>query len=494
MHGSKRMVTVLGLLVVGVSVPGMAEALPSMPLAGAAGLPLQGGSIAGKWTGKLDVGGGLTLVVHITAAANGALTSTLDSPDQGANGIPVAETTFTDGVLHLNVTAVQGEFEGRLSADGTKITGEWRQGGLNLPLELGRGEPPPRKPKPQEPVPPLPYDTAAVTFPNASAGITLAGTLTLPRTPGRHPAAVLITGSGAQDRDEALLGHKPFLVLADHLTRKGIAVLRVDDRGVGGSGGNFATSTTADFVTDVLAAVAYMKTRPEVDPAKIGLIGHSEGGLIAPAVAARSPDVAFVIMMAGPGVTGEEILNAQIAKIARAAGTSEDDIQRSLRNQNRIYAILRAHPDSATANPELRTMIRAAIDSLSEKERATIGSDEQSINAYIETQVKQVTSPWFRYFLTYDPRPALEKVKVPLLAINGSLDLQVPPEQNLPQIEAALKRGGNKDFTVRELPGLNHLFQPAKTGSPTEYADIDVTIAPAALDLMSSWILARFGR
>jgi hypothetical protein len=392
----------------------------------------------------------------------------------------------------MKSATVQGEFEGRLSDDGTKITGEWRQGGLTIPLVLGKGEAPPRKRRPQEPEPPLPYDPIDVRFPNVSAGIELAGTLTVPRTEGPHPAAVLVSGSGAQDRDETLLGHKPFLVLADHLTRNGIAVLRYDDRGTAESGGSFATATTADFMGDALAAVVFLKTRDGIDPTRIGMVGHSEGGLIAPMAAVQSRDVAFIVMLAGPGVPGADVLSLQIEKIARAAGTPEERIQRSLRAQSRIYEIMRTESDTARRNPELRTLLRTAVDSLSEADRAALGSDEATIAQYVEEQVRQLNSPWFQFFLAHDPRPDLAKVGVPVLALIGELDMQVPPEQNLPEIEAALRRGGNPDVTVRRLPRLNHLFQTATTGGPAEYGTIDETFAPAALDLIASWIRVRF--
>ena len=448
----------------------------------------------GTWTGKLAVGNAsLTIVFHVAADSTGKLTGTMDSPDQGASGIPVSEVTFTDGVLKIGVAVAQGGYEGKLSEDGNTLTGEWQQAGQTFPLVLTRGGPPPRQPRPQEPVGPLPYDTEDVRFTNAEAAIELAGTITLPRSAGPHPAVVLISGSGAQDRDESLLGHKPFLVLADHLTRNGIAVLRYDDRGVGESEGSFTTATSADFVTDALAAVAFLKARNGIDPDAIGLIGHSEGGLIAPVAATRSDDVAFIVLMAGPGVPGEQILNRQIEKISRASGIPDADIERGLRTQNEIYRVLRTETDTDVMAGELRSLLRAAMDSASEAQRAAIGTDEAAIETYINTQIRQVMSPWFRYFLRFDPRPVLEQVKVPVLALNGELDLQVPPEQSLPEIEAALTRGGNADFTLRNLPGLNHLFQKATTGAPTEYAQIDETISPTALELMSSWINERFG-
>jgi pimeloyl-ACP methyl ester carboxylesterase len=270
------------------------------------------------------------------------------------------------------------------------------------------------------------------------------------------------------------MGHKPFLVLSDYLTRKGIAVLRADDRGVAKSGGTFATGTTADFATDVEAGVAYLKTRSEVNPHKIGLIGHSEGGIIAPMVAARNPDVAFIVMMAGSGVPGDEILVAQTMLISEAGGMKHEEAEQNGAEERAVLGIVKLEKDQAVAEKKLREALAGKIP-----------------QAQMDAQIKQTTSPWFRYFLSYDPAVALTKVKCPVLAIGGSKDLQVPPKQNLPAIRKALEAGGNKDFEVDELPGLNHLFQTAGTGAPSEYAGIEETIAPAALEKISSWILRR---
>lgn len=446
----------------------------------------------GTWTGRLAVGGaGLTLVFHIQAAEGGGLTGTLDSPDQGASGIPIDEVTAAGDSVKVRIRALGVEYDAQLTENGDTLSGEFRQAGQSFPLKVARGEAPERTPRPQEPHAPLPYDAEDVAFQNEPAGITLAGTLTLPRTAGPHPAAVLVTGSGGQDRDESLMNHKPFLVLADHLTRNGIAVLRFDDRGIGESGGVFATATTNDFVTDALAAVRYLKTRPGIDGAAVGIIGHSEGGLVGPAAAAESDDVAFVVMLAGPGVPGDEILLAQIEAISRASGLGEERIARSLRSQERVHAILEDDTDDAVMRERLHEVLRAAVDSTSEAERRALGGPDQ-VERYVQTQMRQVTSPWFRNFLQYDPRPTLEKVHVPVLALGGELDLQVPVDQNLPEIEAALERGGNTDVTVTRMPGLNHLFQTARTGVPAEYATIDETFSPAALSVISGWIAARF--
>ena len=447
--------------------------------------------IEGPWEGVLDVGAAkLRLVVKISKEKDGSLAGKMDSLDQGAIDLPLSSLTLEGNRLRFEMTAIGGAYDATLNEERSEATGKWSQSGNSWPLVLKRIEKAPGLPgRPQEPHKPYPYDEEDVSYENKAGGVKLAGTLTLPRAKAPFPAVVLISGSGAQDRNEALLGHKPFLVLADHLTRKGVAVLRVDDRGVGGSTGNISASTSEDFAGDVLAGVEFLKARKEIDPKQIGLIGHSEGGLIAPMVAAGSRDIAFIVMMAGPGLIGEEILYLQGALIAKASGAPEDVIATSRANQAAIFAILKEEKDNATAERRIRESYAKMTAQLTEQERKAAGGDTA-----LEAQLKSLLSPWFRYFLTYDPKPALIKVQCPVLAINGEKDLQVPVDQNLKAIDAALTAGKNKDFQVVNMPGLNHLFQTSKTGAPSEYMQIQETISPAALDLMSDWILKHTRR
>ncbi len=304
--------------------------------------------------------------------------------------------------------------------------------------------------------------------------MTLAATLTIPEGKGPFPAVVLITGSGPQDRDESLMGHKPFLILSDYLTRHGIAVLRADDRGTGKSTGDFKGATTADFATDTEAGVAYLKTRSEIDPHKIGLIGHSEGGVIAPMIAARNQDVAFIVMMAGTGVPGDQVLVAQGEAIQIANGKDPKEAAKEAEDEKAVLILVETEKDEAVLEKELKEKLAGQLP-----------------EPQIGLQIKQVTSPWFRYFLTYDPATALRHVTCPVLVINGSLDKQVLPSQNLPAIRKALAEAGNQHVEIDELPGLNHLFQTATTGSPTEYARIEETMSPVALEKMASWIVKQ---
>lgn len=442
--------------------------------------------VEGVWLGTLSFSGTeLRIVFKIVKNPEGKLTATMDSPDQGAKDIPVEEVVFQNGHLHLDAKSINGFFEGDMKEDNSTIEGQWSQGGISLPLTLKRTDKVPEALRPQEPKPPYPYDEKEVVYENKKAGVKLAGTLTLPKSGGPFPAVLLITGSGPEDRNETVFGHRPFLVLADYLTRRGIAVLRVDDRGIGKSTGSFAGSTTEDFAEDALAGVEYLKSLKEINPKQIGLLGHSEGGIIAPMVATKTRDVSFIVMMAGTGLTGEQILYLQSALIQKASGTSDEAIARDRKLREQMFAVVRENQDSAAIDKKLRVVLNDALAKMSEKEKQDMGYSPEMV----DMTIKQMLSPWLRFFLTYDPKPALRKVKCPVLAINGEKDMQVPPKENLSAIEEALKAGGNKDYTVKELPGLNHLFQTSTTGSPMEYSKIEETISPAALTIIGDWIL-----
>jgi pimeloyl-ACP methyl ester carboxylesterase len=447
-----------------------------------------GEAVVGRWEGSLDTGAGqLPLVFNITRGDDGSLAGTLDSPNQGAFGIPVTAVSVEGSAVSLEIAAVAGGFSGTLSDDGSTIAGTWSQGPASLPLTVTRseGDEASGPDRPQEPALPLPYPWEEVRVRNAEAGVELAGTLTLPEGPGPFPGVVLVSGSGPQDRDEALMGHRPFYILSDHLTRQGIAVLRYDDRGVGESTGTFGTATSEDFTADALAAVSFLRDHPRVSPDAVGIVGHSEGGLIAPLAATRSDEVAFIVMMAGPGIPGAEILALQGELIARAMGTSEEVIALNSSTQARMIEAVLDEPDPEQAAPRLRAIMSEAVAALPSEAQEAAGQS-------IETEIAQINSPWFRYFLAYDPAPTLEQVTVPVLALNGDKDLQVPWRENLEAIEAALSRAGNADVTIRRLEGLNHLFQTAEAGTPAEYARISETMSPDALEAVSGWILERF--
>lgn len=439
--------------------------------------------ITGQWNGILQVSGiQLRIVFHITKTESG-YSSTMDSPDQGAAGIPVTSTTFENSILKLKVVNAGIEYEGELK-DGN-ITGTFKQRAQIFALDLKRDEiEKPKLVRPQEPVKPYPYYSEEVTFRNEKANINLAGTLTLPEKEGDFAVAILITGSGPQNRDEELLGHKPFLVISDYLTRNGIGVLRYDDRGVAKSEGDLKTATSRDFASDVEAAILYLKTRKEINKKKIGLIGHSEGGIIAPMVASTSKDVNFIVMLAGTGIQGDQLLLLQQELIGRASGVSDSDLQKSHAINSAAFDMVIKSTDPETLKTELTTYLTQKYQDTPDSEKPA----GMNVGAAVKTQVDQITSPWMLYFIKYDPAPALEKVRCRVLAVNGEKDLQVPPKQNLSAIKTALLKGGNKNVTTTEYPGLNHLFQECKTGLPAEYAQIEQTFSPKALEDITKWI------
>ncbi|MCH8941909.1 MAG: alpha/beta fold hydrolase [Bacteroidetes bacterium] len=443
----------------------------------------QDDALTGKWIGVLKISGiELHLVFNVSKDAN-KYKATMDSPDQGTKGIQVDKVTYKKNKVRFDVSIINGFFEGEINKEKNKITGKWKQGDNTIPIFLEKTFKEYKLDRPQEPKEPFPYISEEIIFRNDIDGINLAGTLTLPKGKGPFKAVILITGSGPQNRNEELLGHKPFLIISDYLTRNGIAVLRYDDRGIGKSEGEFPKATTLDFVVDVLSAVQYLKTRKEIDSKKIGLIGHSEGGLIAPIVATKTDDVAFIILLAGPGLPGSDIITMQAELIARVKGETEENIKTGKDFNIKVFKEINTQTDVTELKNTLDNIFSEFYDNLSKEEKEKTGSKKSFL-----LRSKTLLTPWFRYFLKYDPRPTLEKVKCPVLALNGEKDLQVPPKENLKEIEIALKKGDNKNFKIVELPGLNHLFQTAKTGSPSEYSKITETFSPKALKIIIEWI------
>ena len=444
-------------------------------------------AVKGDWLGTLKLGeSSMRIVFHISMDEEGQLTSTLDSPDQGANGIAASKTSFEDGTLNIEVALIGGKYSGELAED--KLKGTWSQGGGFLPLELERMTSPIVYNRPQEPKKPYPYKEEVVRFRNDIADFELEGTLTMPEVEGSAPVAILISGSGPQDRDESLMGHKPFLVIADYLTRQGIAVLRYDDRGVGNSGGDFGAATTLDFVTDVEAAIQFLKSRPDIDSDAIGLIGHSEGGLIAPIVAQDVEyNVAFIVLLAGPGQRGKEILLSQSALMAQKQGMAPFMVEKMNAVNSRLYDAVLEIEDTELLKVRLRNELREIRKELTPMEATGIGL----VEARDDQIVGQLSSPWMQQFMGLDPQKYLMQVKAPVLSLIGEKDVQVIPKENNGLIESTLKASGNTDYTVRTLPGLNHLFQQADTGLPVEYANIEETFSEEVLEMISSWIKER---
>ncbi len=438
----------------------------------------------GIWQGKLQIQTvELRIVFHISKE-NEEFIVKLDSPDQGVRGIPVTEVKIEGDSFRFDIESVMGHYTGFYDNEHVQLNGTWNQMTLSLPLILNKTDEIEKPKRPQTPQPPFPYKEEEVIYENKEADITLAGTLTLPDGEGPFPAAILITGSGQQDRDETIFEHKPFWVIADYLTRRGIAVLRVDDRGIGGSTGDFSKSTTEDFASDVIAGINYLLSRKEIDNKKIGLIGHSEGGIIAPMVAAKTDNVAFIVMLAGTALTGEEILLLQSELISVASGVPPNIIERIMTINKQLYSDVKRSGDVVVAERRTRESIIRFRDELTEEEKNIPMFSEE----YLNSQIKTILSPWFRYFLTYDPRPTLEKITVPILALYGEKDLQVPPKQNLTELEKIFSADPIRKYKIMELEGLNHLFQKAETGTPNEYGLIEETFSPDALKIIGDWI------
>lgn len=467
-----------------------------------------------QWEGSVELPGGASLGFSVVLDGD---KGTISIPDQGATDLALTDVTTSDKEIRFTlipggtkVEKAHARWTLTPDADGKAATGLLRQMGGEFKTtmrRLAQGEQPRNNRKPQDPVGPFPYQSIDVTIDvpkhvdaggKVTGGITLAGTLTVPEGKGPHPAVVLVSGSGPQNRDEELLGHRPFAVLADHLSRRGIAVLRYDDRGVGKSTGSFAAATSVDFTDDAAAALAFLRTRAEVDPKRSGIAGHSEGGLIGPMVASRfaaSPAMgpAFLVLLAGPGMDSVSLIVLQSKLIATASGVSETDAQRNAKAAGEVFALIRANVGKAEFVEKVRTLITAEAG-IDPELRGKTGDELKSlVDARVEQQWSQLSSPWFRWFLEANPADYLATIKVPVLAINGGKDVQVPPKENLAIIERVLKESGNPNVTIQELPGLNHLFQTCTTGGPSEYATIQETFAPAALDVVSNWIRRQTG-
>ena len=427
--------------------------------------------IEGYWKGQIDLGTlKLEMAFDIKTIENG-YSATLDVPAQGAFDVPVDETTFQDGHLQLTMSAMDANYLGT-PKDGV-IEGEFTQRGMTFPLNLVKAEKKEqKKTRPQDPLPPFNYHIEEVSFVNEKEGNTLVGTLTIPQGEGPFPAMVLVSGSGQQDRDEELMNHRPFWVIADYCALHGIAVLRYDDRGIGGSKGEVENATTMDFSYDAEAAFDYLRNRKEINASKVGILGHSEGGVINFMVAARRPEVAFLVSLAGPSVNGIEVLKEQQKAILKASGMSEEAVQFNSNTNAQMFDIIEASNSREEADSLLRNLLKGW------------GYNEE----LTEQTVGQMASPWMYYFLKYDPAEAIVKTNCPAMLLNGSKDLQVIASQNLPAYEKIIAEHGKTNLTLRELPDLNHLFQHCDTGSPNEYFEIEETISPEVLEMIVGFV------
>lgn len=437
----------------------------------------------GIWRGSLQRNeASLRLVLRVGTTPRGTGV-TMDSPDVGAMGLQVLQLDRAGDTVRFQVPAAEVTFSGTLRDGQRAFSGSWsRPGQPKAEVTFVRDSTAAARVRSQMPITPAGYRGEEVWFANPSdTSVRLAGTLTIPEGPGPFPAAVLISGSGGQDRDESIFGHKPFAVLADHLSKNGIAVLRYDDRGVAGSSGNQAIATSADFATDANAAVHYLLGRPDIDHKAIGFIGHSEGGMIGPIAAVSNDSVAFLVLLAGPGTSTDQLMLSQRRLLGLSQGVSNADLDKTEPLIRSILGAVRTAPDSQRAAASIRKL-------LTPQALRAMGATTAQRNLI----AGQYAGPWMRYFLKYRPMDFLPRLKVPVLAINGSVDRQVPSAENLAAMRVAL--ADNKDATVQELPGLNHFFQTAGTGALGEYADLAETFAPSAMNIVSEWILVRFGK
>jgi uncharacterized protein len=436
-------------------------------------------NINGVWSGALKIQETqLRINIHVDGNSESGFSAKFDSPDQGAFGIPFSVVSFENNKLACSDKAMGIAYEAELQHD--ELKGVWIQGGMSIPLNLERGTEPTLPNRPQEPTGDLPYKSKDVEVINAKAGVTLSATLTIPAGDGPFPAVILVSGSGPQDRNSEVFGHKPFLVLSDYLTRNGIAVLRYDDRGVGKSTGDFGTATSVDFAQDAEAAFNFLKSQPTINPKKTGIIGHSEGGMIAPMVAATNKEIGFVVLIAGPAVPIDELLIAQTTAIAKSNGASDDEIASVVEFNKSIYQYVKDQPSVESSINNLEDFLAKNSPKNSDGETEPI--DE------MKKYLTPMLSSWFHYFIRYNPQENLSKMKCPVLAIYGSLDLQVPSTLNINALEPILKKSKVKHSIV-ELKMHNHLMQTAITGSVNEYAQIEETMSLEALETISKWIM-----
>ncbi|MCX8019967.1 MAG: alpha/beta fold hydrolase [Chitinophagaceae bacterium] len=441
----------------------------------------------GTWNGLLKTGSiELQIVFHIRQDSTGRITSSMDSPDQNAYGIPCDKTEIKDQNIQVEITKLFLLFSGKLLNDSV-ISGTFTQG-IQFPLELKKSHTGSLRPRPQHPKPPFPYKSEEITFYNSTKTIRYGATITIPQGEGPFPAAVMITGSGPQDRDETIFGHKPFWVIADFLTRNGFIILRVDDRGVGKSSGNFADATSMDFASDVSAAVDYLLTRPEINLQKIGLIGHSEGGMIAPVVANKRKNIHFLILLAAPGVKISELMAEQNYAVLKSRQISEKTSNYYTRLFKKVNSLFLKHNDSALAVKKCLQYLNRwvkNIDTTSLKE-LQLESPENRIQ-YAKNMYQSLRLPWLRYFMQFNPQPYLKKLKGNVLALFGEKDIQVTVPLNSEGMKKALQKS-KAVFEIMVLPGLNHLFQTCRRCTVDEYASLEETFSPAALDIMKNWL------
>ncbi len=442
--------------------------------------------LVSSWVGGLQLGERtMPLVMNVAAQKGEMLTVTLESPMQGGKDIETDSAKLVNGNVSFYIAALNVRFEGKITPD-TLIEGTFTQNGMSFPLTFKKGKYTPKKVvRPQDPQEPYSYFEEDIYFENIKDSIIITGTITVPKHVKNPPVVILISGSGPQDRNSEILNHRPFWVIADYFTKNGIAVLRYDERGVGQSTGKFNGATSYDFATDASLAVDYLKTRNDIDAKRIGILGHSEGGIVAPLVATQRKDIAFLILLGAPGYNGADILLMQQEEISLGMGISKDTVAATKQFNSGLYKILLEEKD----DKQLKNKVANYVTNQMQQNGVT---DKKTIDEAIDNTLQIYTEKWMLTFMRHEPIPVLKKVKCPVLAITGSKDLQVPATENLAAIKKALTEGGNKKVTAINLPNHNHLFQETETGLPSEYETIEQTFSPIALEKMLEWLQKVF--
>ena len=458
-------------------------------------------NISGTWQGNLNIQANeIPVIFHIVKDSAGKLTASFDSPVQKAYNLPCSEVIAKGDSVIFMMPILKGKFAGLLSEDKNQITGSWYQGAGSLPLTLNKTSNAiilKEIKRPQTPRPPYPYNSEDVEYFNADKSIHFGATITYPKTESTiryikvpvYPAVILITGSGQQDRDETIFDHKSFAVIADYLTKKGFAVLRVDDRGTGKTSGSFSASTTADFVKDVQAGIDFLKTRPETDKQKIGLIGHSEGGMIAPVVAASRNEIKYIVLLAGPGIPIVDLMTEQVEAVSASSGDSPAKVKAISSLFRQIAIEVNKTKDSATLHKNALMIVDTWAKSIDTAVLSALGlTDRISREKYTTTQLAAVTSSWYKYFLAFNPQLYLQKLTCKVLALNGEKDIQVIARSNLAGIKKSLQKSKSPQYDVMEIPGVNHLFQTCIKCTADEYGELEESFSPKALEIMGNWL------
>jgi uncharacterized protein len=447
----------------------------------------------GTWSGTLNVGPGLRMIIHVKKDAKGALQATMDSPDQKAKDIPFTSVRVNGDSLITYMTKLQGGYSGSL-IDDTHISGIWEQRGRSIAINLVKGELETKinnaPNRPQTPVPPYPYKSIDTVYFNKDKSQQFGATLTMPNGAGPFPTILLITGSGLQNRDEEIMGHKPFAVLADFFTKKGYAVLRVDDRSIGKSTGDVKNATSADFANDASCSVDFLLTIKEVDKKKIGLLGHSEGGMIAPMVANKRKDIAFIVMMAGVGEKVATLMTEQNEMVMLSYGIDTPSVKAYAPLYNKIITLIASSKETDDLTPAISKIVdNWIIKHDTAMVNKFVGSVSGGDNKKFAEQFASLNKQkWSHFFFSYDPTNDLRKLHCKVLAIDGSRDIQVKASTNLAAIKANLAKSKSPAYEVKELEGLNHLFQTCIKCTTAEYKDLEETISPVALNTIGDWL------